>query len=276
MELAIPYALTGPDGTRIVAGNSDAAKLDPDYVGWLDPEQGIAGLDSPDLRDNSALVVAGDGGIHYDFFHGRRPLVANVVLNPSVMDVMGVAALEQKVKRAHNAVRGDALLRWTNTGFPQRRLALRKNGATRIVGRRPKNATLELVDADYRILSDDLNDLGPRAIGWQGVVHNAGDELATPRFELTGSFGGPIRLRNLTTGLEIRFKAGFSPAAGQALVVDLAPPWPTVTLDGGPRYDAIDFLPTSWWGLVPGDNTVELLAASGVGTWHLLHRDAWI
>lgn len=276
MELAIPYALTGPDGTRIVLGNSDVAKADPDYLGWLDPEQGIAGLDSPELRDNAGVLVAGDGGIHYDFFHGRRPIVINGVLNPTIVDATGVAAVEQKVKRAHNALRSDALLRWTNTGLPQRRLALRKNGATRIVGRRPKTATLELVDADYRLLSEALNDSGANARGAQDVIANAGDELATPRVEITGPFNSQIVLRNLTTGLNIQLKAGFNVAAGQTLVVDLAPPWPTVELAGAPAYGQVDYLPTIWWGLIPGNNTIRVDGGSGAGTWRLLHRDAWI
>lgn len=276
MELGIAYELEGPDGTRIVFGNSDAAAADPDYVGWLDPEAGIAGLDSPETRDNATLIAAGDGGIHYDFLHGRRPIVVNGIHRPDV--TIGAHNLnEQRIKRATNAMRADAVLRWTNTGFPERRLLLRRNGPPRVgVGRRPKTFALELVDSDYRIHSEAVHDTGAQARGATAVVNNAGDELASHLVEITGPFNSQIRVHNLTSGLEVRFKAGFNVAAGQVLVVDLAPPWPIVTLDGAPAYSQVDFLPSSWWGLLDGNNDVRVDGGSGAGTWRLLARDAWI
>lgn len=276
MELGIAYELEGPDGTRIVFGNSDAAQADPDYVGYLDSEQGISGLDSPEVRESTALVAAGDGGIHYDFLHGRRPLVVNGIHRADVA-IGAHIALEQKIKRATNAMRADALLRWTNTGYPERRLAVRRNGPPRVgLGRRPKAFQLELVDADYRILSELEHDGGAQASGVGIVVNNAGDELATPRFVLTGPLDATIRIRNTTTGLEIRFKAGFALGAGEVLEVDLTPPHPRVELDGAPAYAEVDFLPSSWWGLVAGNNNVDVLAGAGAGTWRIYHRDAWI
>lgn len=276
MELGIPYELVGPDGTRIVFGNSDAAKADADYVGWLDPDNGIAGLDSPELRDNTTLIAAGHGGIAYDALHGRRPLVANIVLDPTVMDALGVDPLERKVKRAHNAMTADSVLEWTNTGQPRKRLLLRKNGATRITGRRPKSATLELLDVDYRMHSADVHDTGAKARNAAAVVNNAGDELASWRLEITGPFNSTVRARNLTTGLEVRLKPTFSVAAGQVLVIEASPPWPVVELNGAPAYSAVDFLPSSWWGLVPGANNIEVDGGSGAGTWRLYSRDAWV
>lgn len=275
MELGIPYELIGPDGTRIVFGNTDAAKADADYVGHLDPDAGIAGLDAPEVRQSSALIVAGDGGIHYDFLHGRRPVVINGVINPNV-DIATIVEHEQKIKRASNAMRADALLKWTNTGLPKRRLALRRNGARVGIGRRPKSFALDMIDADYRILSDVEHDSGLKATNANFNVENVGDEIATPRWELTGPIAATIRLRNLTTGLEIRMKASLALAAGETLIVDTAPPYPIVTVNGVRKYDAIDYLPTSWAGLVPGINQLNVTGGAGAGQGRVYHRDAWI
>lgn len=276
MELGIAYELVGPGGDRIVFGNTQAAKVDPDYVGWLDPDSGIAGLDSPELRDNTTLIAAGHGGIAYDALHGRRPLVANIVLDPDVMDAIGVDALERRVKGAHNAMTADAVLEWTNTGQPRRRLLLRKNGPTRITGRRPKQATLELIDVDYRMHSEAVHDTGNVARGVAANVDNQGDELASWRLEITGAFNNPVVIRNLTTGLSIALKGGVNVAAGTVLVVETSPPWPLVELNGARADSLVDFLPSSWWGLVPGVNSIRVDGGSGAGTWRLYHRDAWL
>lgn len=276
MELGIAYELVGPDGTRIVFGNSNDAQADADWVGWLEGDNGISGLDSPEVRDNAALIPAGDGGLHYDFFHGRRPVVVNGVHRPDVTPAAH-NLLAQKIKRASNAMRADAILRWTNSGFPERRLSVRRNGPTRVsVGRRPKTFSLELIDSDYRLLSELEHDSGAKAPNVTFDVDNLGDELASWRWVLTGPNAATIRLRNITAGLEVRFKPTFALAAGEVLEVDLAPPWPTITVDGDPAYAEVDFLPTTWWGLEPGVNQLQVTAGAGAGTSRFYHRDAYI
>lgn len=277
MELGIPYELVGPDGTRAVIGNSDAAKADADYVGWLDPDSGIAGLDSPDLRENAADRIGASGGIHYDFFHGRRPIVINGAIDPNTT-IAVILAREQKLKRITNALDPDdpAILEWTNTGFPRRMLKLLRQAPPRITGRRPKTFQLSLVDSDYRILAETEDSTVAQTRGLVRSCDNAGDELATPRFELTGAFGGPIELVHVPTGLKVRLKAGFSTIAGDLLVVDFTPPYPRVTLNGANVYHQVDFLPSTWWGLAPGAQDVRVDAASGAGTWRVFWRDAWI
>lgn len=274
MELSIPYELVGPTGKRIVFGNSDAAKADVDYIGWLDPEQGIAGLDSPDVREAAAELVGRHGGIHYDFLHGRRPIVINGSIEPTLY----TALLEDKILEATNAMSpaAPALLKWTNTGIVKRRLSLLRQQPPRISGRRPKQFQIALVDSDYRKVADAEASIAATARGVQAAVTNAGNELATPRLELVGPLGSQIILRNLTTGLNIFLKAGFALTAGQTLVVDLKPPYPTVTVNGADAYGQIDFLPTAWWGLVAGAQNVRVDAGSGTGTWRIFWRSAWI
>lgn len=274
MELGILYELVGPSGARIAFGNSDVARADPDWIGWLDPDSGISGLDSPDVRESAADRAGGHGGIHYDFLHGRRPIVIAGTIEPTLW----TPALEDKILDVTNAMRpaAPALLKWTNTGIVKRRLSLLRQQPPRITGRRPKGFQLAMVDADYRKLADAEANVAATARGVAAAANNVGNELATPRIELSGAFGGPIVLRNLGTGLNLTFKAAFSVAAGQLLVVDLAPPYPTVKFDGADVSGQVDFLNTSWWGLVPGSQNVRVDAASGAGTWRIYWRSAWI
>lgn len=273
-ELGIPYELLLPDGGRLVVGNSDLAKADPDWVGWLDPEQGIAGLDSPDLREVAQEIVAGDGGLHLDFFHGRRPIVINGAIDPNV--VIGTQMqYGQRIKRAGNAMRADAILSWTNTGFPKRRLRLRSQAGLRISGRRPKTFQVPMVDSDWRILSDAVAASAAQALGAIRSVTNLGDVVASPTFIINGPCPAPILIENVTTGLSLRLKAGFALAAGEQLVITTDPPYPTVKMNGIDKYDQIDFLPSTWWGLLSGAQDVRVSPA-GTGDFIVQHRHAWI
>jgi hypothetical protein len=187
-----------------------------------------------------------------------------------------LAALEDKVLRATNAMNADAVLSWTNTGLPRRRLRLRRQQPTRITGRHPRVAQLALIDADYRKLSAVENAPAAVPAGQAIQVINAGNELATPRFELVGPYPGPIRVENMLTGLSIRLKASFALAAGQVLSITIAPPWPIVTVNGVDAYGQVDFLPTSWWGLVPGPQQIRALGGGQGATFRPRWRDAWI
>lgn len=276
MELGIPYELIGADGTRIVVGNSDAAKADPDYVGWLDPDQGIAGLDSPEYADAGQALVQGHGGVNFDGFHGRRPIVINGIIRPDV-SIDTIIALEEKIKRAANATdpADPAALAWTNSGMPRRRLLLNRQPGLRITGRRPKTFQIPMVDADYRVQAAAETDNGSNALNATDAITNAGTALATPRIRVTGPCPATIKLIHSTSGAKVQMKAGFSLAAGQILEVTIGPPWPTVTVDGADRYGDVDFLNTTWWGLDPGAQNVKVEPA-GTGSWRLYHRDAWL
>jgi hypothetical protein len=273
MELGIPYELVGPDGTRIVFGNSDAAKVDPDYVGWVDPEVGVTGLDSPEVRESAQDTPQANGGIHFDFFHGRRPITAPIIIDPNV-DVGTQIARAQKIKRATNAMSFDATLRWQNTGYAMRRLALRRTAPTRVTGRRPKVAAIAMTCEDYRLVADVETVSAAIAANTPTVIANAGDELARPRFELTGPAPSPVLI---DTGLGIHLKAGVSIAAGALLVVDLTGRYPIVEINGVDHYGDVDFLPSAWWGLIPGPQHVRWTGGAGAtGSMVVRARDAWI
>lgn len=277
MELGIVYELVGPDGTRIAFGNTDVAKADPDYVGWLE-EAGIAGLDSPDVREVATDRAGAHGGIQYDNLHGRRPIVVNGQIDPNGLTIGQIIAREQKVKRACNAMRAaaPALLKWTNTGYPKRRLSVYRQSPPRITGRRLKAFQLALVDSDYRILSDVENATAAGiAVATGQAITNAGDEDASWRVVINGPTAGVLRV-DIAGVTSVRFKAGFTLAAGQVLEVDSSPPYPIVELDGVNVYGQVDWLLSPWLPLPPGVANLRVNGTAGTGTWQGFWRDAWI
>lgn len=288
MEYGIVYELVGPDGTRAAFGNTNAVLTDPDMVGVL-ADEGITGLDSPDVREVAQEIAGGDGGIHYPFLRGRRPVAINGVLWQADEDIASVNARERKLSKAAgladsqlNVIGGgidsDSILAWTNTGLPKRRLAVRPQQPARYTGRRPRNFLVALVCADWRILSDALHSDGPTSFGTARTINNAGDVLATPRFVINGPHttpGATLQIKNNTTGLFLTFKTGFALSAAQQLIVDFAPPYPSALRDGLDVYGQIDYGNTSWWGLVPGNNSVQVNGVS-TGNWTVTWRDAWV
>jgi len=90
------------DGIRVVFNDPS----DADYVGVL---SNISGLDSPDVREAADDLIGDDGGVHGNFYYGRRPIVlegmidnrpnpgvdytfvTNAVLNPLSTEIMADA-----------------------------------------------------------------------------------------------------------------------------------------------------------------------------------------
>jgi hypothetical protein len=282
VELSIPYTLVGPDGTRVVFGNSDVAKADPDWVGYLDAENGITGLmDGADVRSQPVDVVAGDGIDLGPSFMGARPGTIQIVVNPNAASVAAMEALIAKTKRASRALRADALLTWTPTvdGI-QRMMRLRRTGKPSVAGRRPKTIQLAMTSPDVDVLaavesniqlqpgqqagelgiSDPITDpiTSPLNVTAQQMAINLGDVETWPRFRITGPITNP-ELLNQTTGQRIRLT--YTLGAGEYL--DVYPERGQILLGGtADRYGALDFDVSDWWQLVPGPNDVRLLAAA--------------
>lgn len=86
---------------------------DPDNVGTLAGEDGITGLDSPDIREAAADLAEAHGGIHGDFWSSRRPVTITAQITPnqaSTIDSREV--LLERAKRASFAFSTDATLIW--------------------------------------------------------------------------------------------------------------------------------------------------------------------
>lgn len=146
VEYGAKYTLTGPDGTVAVFNDS----TDPNYVGILSPES--SGLDSPDVREDAQERTEDDGGIHGNFYYGRRP----VVLQGTIIATSAVQRNEraEKLTRASNAMRSDATLKWKPAGATEEvQLTLRRQQPLRITKGFTKEFQVSLVAADARIYS---------------------------------------------------------------------------------------------------------------------------
>lgn len=202
-ELAIPYSITSPSGLRLVVGNSDTAKADPDWIGWLDPENGITGLlDGAEIqasilkRPRAAGVLMGPG------LRGERSGTIQGVIDPNVSATI-VEQRAQKIRRVMAEIeKADGILRWwpSSDGIG-RRLRVRNVARPDVRGRRPKTFMLTLSSRDPYVLGDTLQtrrvSLPNLTTGWSGVFITGGEELAWPVFRVYG----PITNPRITDGL---------------------------------------------------------------------------
>jgi hypothetical protein len=281
--VSLIYELIAPDGTRAVVGNSDAARADPDYIGPLDAENGIAGLlDRAGVRESVTDLVEADGASHGSFWLSRRSGTMQGLLYPNVLDSDVVAVAESKLKRATRALRGDGLLRWTppNDSSP-RQLRFRVQDGPHITGRRPKQWQMTLVSTDPYALGsteqstiivlgaaapevgipDPITDpiTSPLGTVGQSGVFNAGDAPTWPRFKIDGPITNPTVLNN-TTGQSVVLN--YTLAGGEYLMV--YPERARILAQGtADRYSALNFTQSTWWQLQPGTNDVRLLASGG-------------
>jgi hypothetical protein len=107
------------------------------------------------------------------------------------------------------------------------------------------------------------------------TVNNGGNFPTPPVFTIDGP-ATAFSITNDTTGESIVFQ-GIALVAGDVLTVDVAAR--TVVLNGTDRPDLVDAANTTWWELLPGDNSVRLHGsgfADGVTTLAVQYRDARI
>jgi hypothetical protein len=148
-EVGVKYSLTGPDGTVATFNLS----TDTNYVGAITE---ATGLDSPETRENAENITGFDGGVHGNFYYGRRP----IVLTGKIFNVKSNKERNEKITKllqASNAMREDAVLEWTPEGGEAQFLNVRRAQPTRITGAFDKDFQLSLVSADPRIYSVTQN-----------------------------------------------------------------------------------------------------------------------
>lgn len=152
VEYSGTYVLTGPDGARAVFNNT----ADADFVGMLSPES--SGLDSADVREDAQDATEADGGVHGDFYYGRRPVILQgTIIATSKEDRNNKVT---KLQRASNAMRGDAVLKWKPSGAADEvELSLRRQQPLRITGGFVKSFNLAMVSAAAGIKSVNSNTL---------------------------------------------------------------------------------------------------------------------
>lgn len=300
-ESGIAYVFEGPDGTRAVVGNCDDARNDPDFVGYLDPQNGITGLlDAASVREQAQDLVERDGGRHGPFYEGRRSGTITGLLLPNA-DIATVGAAGRKLKRALRALRADTKMTWTPTGETiPRQLLLRRQSEPRITGRRPKTFMAALVSENPHVLSADevqqtitpdstIDILGitsplsapfATTISPTGLtlVENLGDVETWPRFIIHGPITAPS-IVNATTGKQITFTTVLD--ADDFLVINARTGTVLLGSDASPtlidRYSFYSSSPSDWWTLEPGVNDLRLLASAySAGAFMTVYwRHAW-
>lgn len=293
MQVSNPYAITGPDGTRAVFGNGPAALADPDWVAYLDPDNGVSIART--IREDAEDLVDADGGVQGINYLGRSTISLQGALPAG--DPIVTNALEQKIKRATRALRGDAQLRFQPDGFAERSYWVRRAIDPTFTGRRVKAWALQLVsEAPYALSPTESSavivpgaaagELGfsspivnplasPANVTGQVFVINAGDAPTFPRFRIDGPITNP-RILNNSTGLELRFTITL--AASEWLDVWPPRPYSRILFNGvTDRYATLNRGASRWWTLEPGSTDVRLLASaySAGASLTVYWRNAW-
>lgn len=276
-EVGATYVLVGPDGTRVVFND----QTDADFVGFLDPDNGVTGLDSPEIRESADNLVEADGGVHGNFYAGRRPVTISGMVDPN----LAIPDMNEKVDRllaAADAMRADAVLTWKESHRAETMLRLRRQAPPRVTRRRPKTFILPLVSADDRIIAttENVQVIDPGGVGGivgfsspitspitslmglsgQGTVVNAGKKGARWRARIDGPITNPVLLNN-TTGEQVKLNATI--AAGDFFMLDSHPATRSVYQTGtADRWGAVDNSTTKWWELRKGSNDIRLLSST--------------
>ena len=273
IETGILYEIIASDGFRASFNDS----TDRDFVGYVEE---ITGLDGADVRDSSELIVEGDGGRNFNFYHGRRPITLTGPLNPSVF---GLAANQNitRLLRATNAMRADAKLRWSATGGVPVEIAVRRSSSPRITGNRLKTYLVGLIAADPRIYSQATNTAsgalalsGGVATGGPLSVTNAGSTPTRPTLTVSGPISNPT-FTNITTGKALGLTTTI--AAGGSVTVDFGART-IVNQAGTSIYSALNYTTSQWWDLPSGTNSLNVTGAWTVagGTFSVGWKDAWL
>lgn len=284
-QYGVRYVLTGPDGVRAVFNDQS----DADFIGYL---SNISGLDSPDVRESADDLVGDDGGVHGNFFYGRRPIVIEGTIDnkpsPFYTDnagvVLGSNAVRNvrmtKLQRATNAMRNNCQLRWSPEGGVEQMLNLRRQQPLRISGGFNKTFQASLVAADPRIYASAVQEARASVAGTAITITNQGSMSTPPVVTIYGPSSGTmtgISAQNLTTGESVVFASAYALAPGQSITIDFANK--TVKRESGANiYDQVQFASSTWWQLAAGDNQVRYnatgttTASSMVVSW----QDAWI
>jgi hypothetical protein len=258
-ESSAIYTFTSPRGIVAVVNNPAIATVPPAsgaFVGWL--TETPAGLDAPDIREAFANVPQGDGGVHGDFHYGRRPLVFQGVIptdplnyeNPRI-DLLAAAT---------DAMKADGTITWTESGSTIQKLVRFRLQSFRITGLRPKEFTVGVVSADYRIVSNTEHSASASS-----TVNNAGNTGSLPRFQLTsGTYTNPT-FTNGATGETLQVMV----TGSGTLIVDFVTR--TITQGGVDKRSQLVWPASTWWELAPGNTAVSVSSGSGTVFW----RDAF-
>lgn len=268
-ESGVVYTLENAEGYQAVFNDSTSAN----FAGVLTGEDAVTGLESPEIRESFVETTEGDGGDHGTFFTGRRP----ITLQAEVVGATPAArnAMLTRIARASMALRSDATLKFTPSGSIPQFVSVRRQQPLRAPGGWKKRVFISLVAEDPRIYSQALYTSAPILTGTPGSLENQGSSESYPVVRINGPGTKPTITAG---GRSLTFKSTFSLTAGQYVDVDLLNSAVTHS-DGTSRYSSVDWVNSTWWGLVPGINSVSVSWLSGntaASTIVVSWRDAWM
>ena len=144
-EASIKYTFVGPSGARAVLNDPS----DPDFCGYLDGEEAITGIDSPEIRDSYTDLADTDGGMGGTNFYSRRPIVMNGKVFPTSAADRNTKL--GKLMAATDARYADGTLTWTPTSGEPVFVKFRRQLPFRAKGGFNKEFQIGIVCADPRI-----------------------------------------------------------------------------------------------------------------------------
>lgn len=267
------YTLVSASGYRAVFNDPN----DVDYIGGLSGEDAVTGLDSPEVRAAVFEKVEADGSIFGNFYHGHRPVTIQGELLASSVAARNVR--EDKLYKVLNDImRASGTLTWTPDGSISQYLNVRKYQPARIKGGFKKDFFVSLIAADPYIYSTALDTVTGVAPATNQTVTNDGNAKREPvLIRVTGPTNGTVWVRNATpTTQEIRMLSTMpNLLAGE--YIDIDPFNRLITHSSGvDYYRYFDYVNSTWWGLVPGSNTVSLRGTNTTGSLRVDWRDAWV
>lgn len=281
-ETGVTYELTNSDGYSAVFNDT----TDSDYVGGLNGDDAITGLDSPEIRESFADLVEADGAIHNTFYHGRRP----ITMQGQIQSTSNTTRNERmtRLQRATNSLSADGTLAWTPTGSIKQFVRVRKQQPTRFTGTgTSKNFFISLVAADPRIYADSISTHSTIARATNETIENRGSapapfETITISRPTSGSMDGFIVRVGGASGpivVELNFAASWSSSSSITSYV-INPRLKTVVTTGTVTnaYSDVNFLTTTWADIPQGTTSVRYDATVGTPTANMAvtFRDAWI
>jgi hypothetical protein len=264
------YWLVSPSGG--VTARFNGLTSDANWSGVITE---AAGLDSPEVRESSEDLVQSDGGVHGNFWFGRRP----IVLTGKTYGYTTVAArnaMLDRITRASTALRGDAELHWLpSDGGPEMMTWVRRQQPVKYSGGWAKDFQIPLVSQYARLYGATLNQ-PTQAFNTNLVIENRGSYPSVPIVRITGPITNPV-VTNSTNGLVIKFLAGVALTAGQYVDVDVGSH--RATRDNGTDWTGnLDFLLTTWPTVDTGNNTFILTGTGNTGATQLRvsYRHTWV
>lgn len=276
-----PYAPATSDIYTLTSALGDVAvfndPLSANYVGMLTE---VTGLDSAEVREASEELTEADGGAHGNFFYGRRPIVLNGRVFGHATQAARAVRLD-RMMRASNAMRGDAVLTWKPENWASvvhipMQTFVRRQQPLRISGGWVKEFQLSLVSEYAQLFSVDVRQTAVTANGVAVSAENQGSGEAWPFISITGASTNPTVTNTTSTPDQVLFTTGLTLVAGETVQIDTFTH--TAAFTSGPRSGQsanryIDFGATvAWPRIARGINSFVL---AGGGSMFLTWRDTW-